>query len=188
MLCASRPSGSVLILDGKHAPLVIKIAQNINWHEVAKPPAPYVYALRRSYPTGVHVLLLVLEQRYGAFSIHATIDNGKYIPGSRAVEREGVQPQDIGGILWELCLRWDESSITQSPTPRRKKRKYYYSRAGGGVGGPVYRKGLWDLVEAGEINWETQIWEDIPDMLFGPGQSGWVSIRDILGVPESTRP
>jgi len=154
-----------------------------NWIEVTPPPPPYVYALRRSFPRGLHLLVLVMEMD-GEFRVLSSADNGTP-RGTTIVEGTSRNPGEIADFIRGACATIDEKEATHSatsdpdsgPAPVR----YFYAADGGGIAGPANRDELFALATQGNLSWDSQVWEEILGMAEG---GRWRPMMFVLGFPE----
>lgn len=149
------------------------------WTEVLTPPKPYLYALRRSFPNDLHVLVLTQEAG-GKLQVLSSVDHGTS-RGTVTHEGESADPSEIADLIAQTCERWNPTEPTGIAAMRRHQRRYYYSTPSGGISGEVSRTDLFELVDKGVITWDSQIWEDIESM----ADSGrWRPIIASLGFPQ----
>lgn len=156
-----------------------------HWKEVVPPPPPYLFALRRTFSGGVHVLILARETGAGKIHVESAMDNGTIATGGSFAEGSVEQENDAAALILKVCERWEKSQATRALGEPRKRRQYHYVLEKGGIGGPVYREGLYDLLAAGKLSWESQVWDDIPHGMGGGRAADWLPIRRLLGVPST---
>ncbi|MFA6286306.1 MAG: hypothetical protein WC661_02905 [Opitutaceae bacterium] len=152
-----------------------------DWTEIVTPPKPYLHALRRSFPNGLHVLVLTQEAG-GKFQVLSSVDHGTP-RGTLTNEGESSDPAEVAGLIAQTCERWNTPGATGTASANGKQRRYYYGKPAGGISGAVSRDDLFALIAHGTISWDSQVWEDTE----GLAESGrWRPITASLGFPQET--
>ena len=147
------------------------------WKPVAPPPPGYFQVIRRTFDTGLHVLVLV-RQRGEDYDVLSSIDHGTAKP---SLKREGSSYSVPGtiDILREACGRWNDNAAVDCPVKPPQK-EYFYAADTGKLSGPVTREDLFDLIRAGAITWESQVWEKVTSLT---GLGEWQPVLLALGFP-----
>jgi len=146
-----------------------------DWTEVVIPPKPYLYALRRSLPNGLHVVVLTHEKG-GKLQVLSFVDHGT-LSGTLTNEGESADPTEIADLIAQTCERWN------GPGPAAangKPRRYYYEKPAGGISEAVSRDDLFNLIAQGTISWSSQVWEDAQGLA---DKGRWRPITTSLGFP-----
>lgn len=152
------------------------------WKPVAPPPPGYFQVVRRTFDTGLHVLVLV-SQRGADYVVLSSIDHGTAKPSLR---REGSSHSVAGtiDILRGACGRWNETAAVDTPVKPPHK-EYFHVDDAGKISGPVSREELFGLIRSGTITWESQVWE-VARALTSLGD--WRPVLLALGFPPVQSP
>lgn len=147
------------------------------WKPVVPPPPEYYQAIRRTFDTGLHVLVLV-RQRGDDYIVLSSVDHGT---AKLSVKTEGSSDSVPGTItiLRDACGRWNETAAADCPVKPPQK-EYFFADDSGKLSGPVTREGLFDLIRSGTITWESQAWE-VARALTSLGE--WRPVLLVLGFP-----
>jgi len=149
------------------------------WTEVVTPPKPYLYALRRSLPNGLHVLVLT-EEAAGKLQVLSCVDHGTP-RGTVTNEGESANPAEIANLIAQTCDRWNTPGSAGTAATGRPQQQYYYGKPDGGISAKVSRADLFELIDQGLITWDSQVWEDTESL----AESGrWRPITASLGFPQ----
>ncbi len=149
-----------------------------DWTEVVSPPDRYEWAIRRSFPSGLQVLVLAKEVD-DAVLVLSSVDHGTP-RGTRVEEGSSKEPDEIVRLMVQTCERWNASE-PKEPLFAGPRRSYYYTKPEGGVSAAVSRDQLFDLVAQGTITWDCQVWEETEGMA---AEGRWSPITAALGFPQ----
>lgn len=153
-----------------------------DWINVALPPPPYAYVLRRSFPRGLHVLVLVLKKDDG-YQVLSAADNGTR-QGTTVVEGSSRNAAETAETIQRACSKWEAKEATHPAIPNRPPVRYFYSTLGGGINGPATRDTLFTLATHGTLSWDAQLWEEVKGMTEG---GRWRPLMLALGFPQKRR-
>ena len=147
------------------------------WKPVDPPPAGYFQVVRRTFDTGLHVLVLV-RQCGEEYVVLSSIDHGT---AKSSLRREGSSHSVPGtiDILRGACGRWNENAAVDTPV-KPPHREYFHVDDAGKISGPVSREELFDLIRSGTISWDSQVWE-VARALTSLGD--WRPVLLALGFP-----
>lgn len=149
----------------------------MRWTPIRPLPGGYVEVIHRCFPSGLHVALLIRPVA-GGFEVVSSIDHGTMRLTIQAEGRASTLP-DATELLRKTCARWDSPDTPQASscaTPRR----WHYLRKDGTIQRPATRERLLDLLAAGELTWDTRVWEK------GSGAAAggeWESLQHAMGLP-----
>lgn len=127
------------------------------WKQVTPPPPGYFLVIRRSFDTGLHVLVFV-RQVGDKYMVMSCIDHGTARP-TETHEGDVSSPHEITNLFRKTCARWDEADENASASARSSQKQYYYAGEKGLLAGPVVRHDLFELISSGAITWSAQVWE-----------------------------
>lgn len=154
-------------------PLVIA-----DWLEVAPSPKPYLHVLRRSFATGLHVLILTRETD-GKLRVITVIDHGT--PRVTCIDEGAASHADDLAILLEkTASKWTTDATSPVRAATRPRTRYFYAKPGGGISEPVSRDHLFRLLAEGVIHLHSQVWEDTEGVA---GSGRWRDALTSLGFP-----
>src|SRR4051812_8900605 len=108
------------------------------WTEILTPPRPYLHALRRSFPSGLHVVVLTQEIN-GILGVLSAVDHGTPL-GTCINEGSSTDPEEIAALIALTCEKWDSSEATMITDVNRKEGSYHYARPAGGISEAVSRE------------------------------------------------
>ena len=143
------------------------------WTELLVPPAPYVHAFRKTMSNGLHVLVAIRQNR-DVFSAYSILDHGTPRKTIR-LEAESPDVREIAQHSLRLCDRYHE---TQLETPPALPAHYRYVDLSDKIQGPVSRDHLFQLVESGRLNWESQVWDT------SASEARWESLKQAIGFSQ----
>lgn len=79
---------------------------------------------------------------------------------------------EVVGLVRTVTLQWGEPLPIDAPVKPLRPGQFYYVDKNGKMVGPVTREELFVLLGTGNINWDTQVWDE-----------RWVPILKLLGFP-----
>ena len=148
------------------------------WKPVSPVPAGYFQVIRRTFDTGLHVLVLVRRSGDG-YAVVSAADHGTV---KLSVWNEGgasTVPETID-IVRDTCRRWNEKAAVKSPQEPPAPKEYFYTDDKGNLSGPVLREHLFALIRSGTITWDAQVWEN---SRASTGLGKWQPLPLALGFP-----
>jgi hypothetical protein len=129
-----------------------------DWLEVSPPPKPYLHVVRRSFATGLHVLILTRETD-GALHVVTAVDHGT--PRVTCThEGSASHPDALVLLLEKTAAKWTENTQPTALPAGRPRKRYFYAKPGGDISEPVSRDHLFRLLAEGVIQAHAQVWED----------------------------
>lgn len=152
-----------------------------DWIEITTPPQPYIYAVRRSFPGGLHVLVLA-QKRGGNLAVLSSVDHGT-ARGTRITEGMSGNLDEIARLIAQTCAKWNTSEATAATPADLKRRRYYYSKPTGEISAAFTRDHLFDLVSNGTISWGSQVWQETENSSDG---GEWIPLTASLGFPQDS--
>lgn len=140
------------------------------WKRVLPPPPGYFHVLRRSFGTGLHVLVLVIKTKRG-YRVKSCVDQNT-LRGLDSTEGRVATFPEVVEIVRKATLQWGDPLHLDGPTKAVPAVPFYYTDKNNKMAGPVTRDELWEIFGAGVIDWNTQVWD-----------GSWVPILEALGFP-----
>ena len=126
--------------------------------------------LRRSFDTGLHVLVLVVKTDEG-YVVKSCVDQNTP-RGIVQCEGEVSTFPEVVELVRTSTLQWDEPLHNDGAAKPHPPGPFYYIDTAGKMLGPASREELFVLLGTGVIDWDTQVWE-----------GRWVPILKALGFP-----
>jgi|GEM_PF-6738291 len=140
------------------------------WKRVLPPPPGYFHVLRRSFDTGLHVLILVVKTDEG-YVVKSCVDQNT-LRGIVKCEGDVSTFPEVIELVRTATLEWGEPLHIDTPAKAPPPEPYYYIGHDGKMLGPVTREELFVVLGTGGITWDTQVWD-----------GSWVPILRALGFP-----
>lgn len=148
------------------------------WREVVPPPRPYVMVFHRELRNRLQIMVLALESN-GVFRVLSTVNHGTR-RRIRMREGDAFATDALADLVVRTCVQWDAVNLTLSASQNVLATRYYYLTATRKVSEALSREALFALLAREELGWETQVWEEMPDMC---SLAEWRPILDVLGFP-----
>lgn len=141
------------------------------------PPSPALGGWRRSFTSGLHVLVWV-QPDGPAWAVWSAADHGTMQP-TRMAEGNADDEAGTAALVEEVRRRWDEqaASLRHTETVRRA-RGYRLIEPGGGFSPVLGREDLFARLADGRLSWDDQVWFTPVDVTEA---GGWESVRAALG-------
>ncbi len=148
------------------------------WRSFAPPP-PALGGWRRSFASGLHLMVWVQPEPVG-WAVWSAADHGTMQP-TRAEEGRAADEAGAAVVVDAARRRWDEQAAFLRPAEAvRRARGYRASEPGGGFSPVLMREDLFARLADGRLGWDDQVW-------FTPVEvteaGGWESVRAALGWP-----
>lgn len=124
-------------------------------------------------PSGLHILIAIKRSRE-AFVAYSILDHGT-LRKTIQMEAEGSDISKITNHVLALCHRYDEAG---DGVPPNQTAQYTYIDMSGKMKGPVSRDWLFRLVDSGDMNWDSQVWNS------SVSGAGWESLNQAIGFSQ----